>query len=69
MGTVLCVQNVIAQMITGPLSQAREVHFNIYYLILLIVSGSIVFYSYLAKKSRVSPTPLAFAAAQAEQVP
>jgi hypothetical protein len=52
-GLVLIVQNVIAQMITGPLSNPRELQFNIYYLILFVISASIVLYYHFVRKSQV----------------
>ncbi len=39
---VLVIQNVIAQLITGPLTQWREAAFSIYYLLLLAISAVIV---------------------------
>jgi hypothetical protein len=52
MGLVLIVQNVIAQMITGPLSNPRELQFDIYYLILFLISASIVLHFHFARKTQ-----------------
>jgi hypothetical protein len=49
---VLLVQNTIAQMITGPLGEARELHFNIYYLILMLISSAIVVHTHRARSFR-----------------
>jgi hypothetical protein len=55
---VLVVQNIIAQMITGPLSEIRELHFNIYYLILLAISASILFYFHRRRRGAESLTEI-----------
>lgn len=47
---VLLVQNIIAQLITGPLSSWPEVAFSIYYLILFLLSGVIVYHFETVKK-------------------
>jgi hypothetical protein len=39
---VLVVQNIIAQIVTGPWGERRELHFNIYYAMLFLLSGAIV---------------------------
>jgi hypothetical protein len=49
MGLVLLVQNIIAQMITGPFGERRELHFSIYYLFLLMISGSIICYIHFTR--------------------
>ena len=41
---VLAVQNVLAQMITGPPSNWNEVVFNIYYLLLFLITAVVVFH-------------------------
>lgn len=41
---VLIVQNILAQLVTGPLSSWLEVAFSIYYILLLAISGTIVFH-------------------------
>jgi hypothetical protein len=41
---VLIVQNVIAQLITGPHSNWNETIFSIYYLLLLAIAGVIVYH-------------------------
>ena len=46
---VLIVQNLIAQFITGPWSEWREVAFSIYYALLFMVSGVIVYYFHVRK--------------------
>ncbi len=51
---VLIVQNLIAQMITGPLSDRRELEFNIYYLVLLLISGTILAYFQIVKARTLS---------------
>jgi hypothetical protein len=48
---VLLVQNIIAQIITGPWGEPRELHFNIYYAILFLVSGAIVFHFHNSQKT------------------
>jgi hypothetical protein len=48
MGLVLIVQNVIAQMVTGPIGDPRELPFNIYYLVLFLISAAIILYWRLA---------------------
>ena len=39
---VLIVQNIIAQLITGPLTQWKETAFSIYYLLLFLITAVIV---------------------------
>jgi pilus assembly protein TadC len=39
---VLVVQNVMAQLITGPLTQWNEFAFNIYYVLLFLITAVIV---------------------------
>ncbi len=39
---VLITQNVLAQIVTGPLREWREMSFSIYYLLLLCISGLII---------------------------
>ncbi|MBI1177656.1 hypothetical protein GC207_09480 [bacterium] len=39
---VLITQNILAQLVTGPLKEWNEVAFNLYYLLLFIISGVIV---------------------------
>ncbi|MFO0907659.1 MAG: hypothetical protein U0794_04735 [Isosphaeraceae bacterium] len=41
---VLIVQNVIAQLVTGPPSEWNEVAFSIYYVLLFLLSATIVFH-------------------------
>jgi hypothetical protein len=44
MWLVLIVQNVIAQFITGPLTNWVEVVFSIYYILLFLITATIVFH-------------------------
>lgn len=44
MWLVLVVQNVIAQLITGPLSQWNEMAFSIYYVLLFFTSAVIIYH-------------------------
>jgi hypothetical protein len=59
---VLIVQNVIAQLVTGPLDQWNEVAFSIYYVALFLITAVIVAYYRLLKSTEA-------ALAQAEGVP
>jgi hypothetical protein len=59
---VLIVQNVIAQLITGPWSAWNEVAFSIYYLLLFFTSSVIIYhYQFVKTHSSVTaqPAPLA----------
>jgi hypothetical protein len=47
---VLVVQNVIAQLITGPLTQWNEAAFSIYYVLLFLISAIIVFHYHVMKE-------------------
>lgn len=58
MGLVLIIQNVIAQFITGPLSNWREMVFNIYYLVLFLISGTIIAYFQFVKARSLSQESL-----------
>jgi hypothetical protein len=49
MWLVLVVQNVLGQLVTGPLTEWNEVAFNIYYLLLLAITAVIVLYFDAAK--------------------
>jgi len=51
---VLIVQNVIAQLVTGPHSNWSEMSFGIYYVLLFVISGLIV-YHFQFVKTRWSP--------------
>jgi hypothetical protein len=51
--TVLCVQNLIAQLVTGPHRSWSESAFSIYYVLLFLVSATIV-YHYQFMKSRIA---------------
>ena len=44
MWLVLIVQNGIAQMVTGPLTEWNEMAFNIYYMLLFAITAVIVFH-------------------------
>jgi hypothetical protein len=44
MWLVLLVQNAIAQLVTGPVTRWNEMAFSIYYLLLFLLSGTIVFH-------------------------
>jgi hypothetical protein len=48
---VLGVQNILAQLITGPTSSWYEVAFNIYYVLLFLISAVVIFH-YHVEKSR-----------------
>jgi hypothetical protein len=50
---VLIVQNVLAQLITGPLTNWNEMAFNIYYVLLFAISAVIVVHYHWMKS--VSP--------------
>ncbi len=54
MWTVLIIQNILAQLVTGPPTQWSERAFNIYYLILFALTGLIVFR--VRRHKRVQPT-------------
>jgi hypothetical protein len=56
--SVLVVQNVIAQLITGPLDQWNEVAFSIYYVILFLITALIVVYFRLVKSVEESRSVL-----------
>jgi hypothetical protein len=47
---VLIVQNVIAQLITGPLTQWNEMAFSIYYMLLFFISATIVFHYHAMRR-------------------
>lgn len=51
--TVLCVQNLIAQLVTGPHHSWSESAFSIYYVLLFLLSATIV-YHYQCVKSRIA---------------
>jgi hypothetical protein len=52
---VLIAQNIIAQLVTGPLSSWNEVVFSIYYLILFLLSGVTIYHFHNLKARAVSP--------------
>jgi hypothetical protein len=51
---VLIVQNVIAQLITGPHSSWPETAFSIYYLLLFFISAVIIYHFHWLKKSKLN---------------
>jgi MFS family permease len=54
----LIVQNVLAQLVTGPLSNLNELEFNIYYIVLFIVTAFIVrHYHRLRRESEAAAVP------------
>lgn len=53
---VLLVQNVLAQLVTGPPSNWNEVVFNIYYLLLFVISAVIVIHFHFASKRPLPQT-------------
>ncbi|MBI3850200.1 MAG: hypothetical protein HY298_07910 [Verrucomicrobia bacterium] len=56
---VLIIQNVLAQLVTGPPTVWNEMVFSIYYVILFILSGVIVFhYHYIKTHARNQPAAL-----------
>jgi hypothetical protein len=46
---VLLVQNVLAQLVTGPLTNWNEAVFNIYYVLLFVITAVIVFHYHFIK--------------------
>ena len=52
---VLIVQNVIAQLITGPHSSWLETAFSIYYVLLFLVSAVIVYHFHWLKRAKPEP--------------
>jgi hypothetical protein len=59
---MLIVQNVIAQLITGPWSSWNEVAFSIYYLLLFFISAVIIYhYQFLKTHGSLTPQPAALA--------
>ena len=47
---VIIVQNVIAQLITGPHTEWKEVAFDIYYVLLFLITAAIIVHFRFAKK-------------------
>jgi hypothetical protein len=43
---VLITQNVIAQLVTGPWTVWNEMAFKIYYILLMAISGTIIYHVY-----------------------
>jgi hypothetical protein len=52
--TVLIIQNVLAQLVTGPYTEWSEMAFKIYYVLLFIISGVIVCHFRFMKARRFS---------------
>src|ERR1044071_7905721 len=52
---VLIVQNLIAQLITGPHSSWPETAFSIYYVLLFFITAVIVYHFYIVKISQRGP--------------
>lgn len=53
MWLVLIVQNVIAQLITGPLKVWNEFAFSLYYVLLFLISAAVVHYFHVVNVGRV----------------
>jgi riboflavin transporter FmnP len=51
---VLIIQNVLAQLVTGPPTVWNEVIFNIYYVVLFLISAVIVHHHAEAVRNRFS---------------
>jgi hypothetical protein len=51
MWLVLVVQNVIALLVTGPLTDWNEMAFSIYYLLLFLISATVVFHYQTLRES------------------
>ena len=52
---VLIVQNIIAQLVTGPLSSWQEVAFSIYYVLLFFISAIIIYHFNSIKQKTAMP--------------
>ena len=48
---VMVLQNIIAQLVTGPATVWNEMVFKIYYVLLLCISGVILHYFYVVKRA------------------
>ncbi len=57
MWTVLLVQNVLAQLVTGPWTSWNEVVFSLYYLLLFAISGVIVHHVDVVRRQRLALGP------------
>lgn len=55
--TVLIVQNVLAQLVTGPWSSWNEVVFSLYYLLLFAISALIVHHVHTVRRLRTDSEP------------
>jgi hypothetical protein len=53
---VLIVQNVIAQLVTGPHSSWRETAFSLYYLLLFMISG-LILHHFQCVKAKLAESP------------
>jgi len=52
---VLIIQNILAQLVTGPLTAWNEVVFSIYYILLFVISGMIVYHVHSVKRRLMKP--------------
>ena len=50
---VLITQNAIAQFVTGPWTVWNEMAFKIYYILLMAISGTMIYHFYHARSSRI----------------
>ena len=48
---VLITQNVIAQLVTGPTSVWSEMAFSLYYVLLMVISGTVVHHVYCTRRT------------------
>ncbi len=56
MSLVLIVQNVLAQLVTGPIHQRNEFTFSIYYVLLFAITAVIVIhYSAMSRQDAMPP--------------
>src|SRR5205807_4951824 len=51
MWLVLIIQNIIAQLVTGPSTVWSEMVFQIYYVVLLVISGIIIHHFYCTRRT------------------
>ena len=54
--TVLIIQNILAQLVTGPLTTWNEVAFSLYYILLFIITAVIVHHLHSVKVGRLAQT-------------
>lgn len=55
---VLITQNILAQLVTGPLSSWNEVAFSLYYLLLFAISAAVVHYYHAVNRPVPLPSPV-----------